>query len=65
MKDDVKIKVPNGTFRTPIPLDGVVNQIEVLKFGASPKNDHATHFWGWMERHINEVWARNVHRQMI
>jgi hypothetical protein len=25
MKDDVKVKVPNRTFKTLIPLDGVVN----------------------------------------
>jgi hypothetical protein len=27
MKDDVKIKVPNGTLKTVIPLDGVVNWV--------------------------------------
>ncbi len=40
MKDDVKVKVPNGTFKTLIPLDGV------LKSGGKPKGDHVTHFLG-------------------
>jgi hypothetical protein len=38
MKDDVKIKMSNGTPKTLIPSDGV------LKFGGKPKGDHATHF---------------------
>jgi len=33
MKDDVKIKVPNGTPKTLIILDGVANGDGVLKFG--------------------------------
>jgi hypothetical protein len=52
MKDDVKIKVPNGNPRTPIFLDGVVNRNVVLKFDARLENDHATHFKSWMERPI-------------
>jgi hypothetical protein len=44
MKDDVKIKVPNGTPKTLIPLDGVVNWDGVLKFGGRLKGDHVTHF---------------------
>ncbi len=39
MKDDVKIKVPNGTPKTLINVDGV------LKYGDKPKGDYATHFW--------------------
>jgi hypothetical protein len=38
MKEDVKVKVPNGTPKILIPLDGV------LKFGGKPEADHATHF---------------------
>jgi hypothetical protein len=38
MKDDVKIKTPNGTPKIIIPSN------EVLKFGGRPKGDHATHF---------------------
>jgi hypothetical protein len=38
MKDDVKIKVPNGTPKTLINVDGV------LKYGDKPKGDYATHF---------------------
>jgi hypothetical protein len=44
MKDDVKVKVPNGTHNTLIPLDGVVNWDGMLKFGGRPKGDHVTHF---------------------
>jgi hypothetical protein len=46
MKDDVKIKVPNWTPKTLIPLDGV------LKFGGNPEGDHVMHFWGWIKRLI-------------
>jgi hypothetical protein len=44
MKDDVKTKVPNGTPKTLIPLDGVVNWNGVLKSSGKPEGDHATHF---------------------
>jgi hypothetical protein len=44
MKDNVKIKVPNGTPMTLILLDGVVNWDGVLKFGGRPEGDHAMHF---------------------
>jgi hypothetical protein len=44
MKDDVKVKVPNGNPRIPIFLDGVVNRNVALKFDARLENDHATHF---------------------
>jgi len=44
MKDDVKVKVPDITFKTLIPLDGVVNWDGVLKFGGRPDSDHATQF---------------------
>ncbi len=37
MKDDVKIKVPNKTPKTLIPLDRVVNWDGMLKFGGSQK----------------------------
>jgi len=50
MKDDVKIKVTNGTPKTLILLDGVVNWDGVLKFGGRLDNDHATHFLGWIEK---------------
>ncbi len=33
MKDDMKIKTPNGTPKIIIPSDGVVNLDGVLKFG--------------------------------
>jgi hypothetical protein len=44
MKDDVKVRVPNGTPKTLIPLNGVRNWDGVLKYGGWPKGDHATHF---------------------
>jgi hypothetical protein len=44
MKDDVKVKVPNETLKSLIPLDGVVNWGGVLKSSGRLKGDHATHF---------------------
>jgi hypothetical protein len=44
MKNDVKIKVPNRTPKTLIPLDGVVIWDGVLKLNGRPKGDHAMHF---------------------
>jgi len=52
MKDDVKIKVPNRTPKTLILSDEVVNWDGVLKYDGKLKGDHATHFWGWIERPI-------------
>jgi hypothetical protein len=37
MKDDVKVKVPNGTPKSLILSDGV------LKFGGKVEGDHAMH----------------------
>jgi len=54
MKDDVKVIVPSKTPRTLIPLNGVVNWDGVLKFNVKPKDDHATHFLGRMERPITQ-----------
>jgi hypothetical protein len=58
MKDDDKVKMPNGAPKILIPLDGVVNWDGVLKFGGRLEGDHATHFKGWMERPIAQslVW---------
>jgi hypothetical protein len=44
MKDDLKIKVSNGTPKILIPSDGMVNENGVLKFGGTPKGDHVMHF---------------------
>jgi hypothetical protein len=41
MKDDGKITVANGTPRTLIPSDEVVNYNGVLKFGGRLKGDYA------------------------
>ncbi len=43
MKDDVKVKVPNETFKTLIPLDGVVNWDGVLESSDKLKAEHGTH----------------------
>jgi len=52
MKDDVKVKVPNGTPKTLIPSNGVVNWDGVLKFSGGSKGDHVMHFLGLIERFI-------------
>ncbi len=44
MKDDVNDEVPNGTPKTLIPSDGMVNLNGVLKLSSKLKGDHATHF---------------------
>jgi hypothetical protein len=44
MKDDVNDEVPNGTPKTLIPFDGVVNLNGVLKLSSKLKGDHATPF---------------------
>ncbi len=44
MKDDVNDEMPNGTPKTLIPSDGVVNQDGVLKLSDMPNDDHVTHF---------------------
>jgi hypothetical protein len=43
MKDDVNEEVPNGTPKTLIPSDGMVNWDGVLKLGGTLEGDHATH----------------------
>jgi hypothetical protein len=54
MKDDVKVKVPNGTPKTLIHLDGVVNWDGLLKSDGNLNNDHATHFLGWIKIPITQ-----------
>ncbi len=39
MKDDVNDEMPNGTPKTLIPLDRVVNKDGVLKFGGRLEGD--------------------------
>jgi hypothetical protein len=58
MKDDVKVDVANGTPKTLIPSNGGVNWDGVLKSYGRLKSNHATHFWGWIERPIahNSIW---------
>ncbi len=45
MKANVKIMVPNGTPKTLILSDGVINWDRVLKSSGRPEGDHAMHFW--------------------
>ncbi len=52
MKDDVNNEVPDGTPKTLIPFDGVVNWDGVLKSIIKPNGDHVTHLWGWIEIHV-------------
>jgi hypothetical protein len=44
MKYNVNDEVPNGTPKTRIPFDGVVNWDGVLKLGDKSKGDHVTNF---------------------
>jgi hypothetical protein len=52
MKGDVNDVVPNGIPQTLIPSNGVVNWDGVLKWNDKLKGDHATHFWGYIEKPI-------------
>jgi hypothetical protein len=58
MKDDMKIKMPNETFKILIPSDRVVNGNGVLKSGGRPKDDHVMHFLSWIKRLITQslIW---------
>jgi hypothetical protein len=52
MKDDLNNEVSNGTPKTLIPFDSLLNWNGVSKVGGKPKGDHVTHLWGWIERPI-------------
>jgi len=66
MKDHVKSGVPNGTPKTLIPSDGVLNWDGVWKSGGRLKRDHVTYLQGWIETPIAHiVWSENVHMQMM
>jgi hypothetical protein len=52
MKDDVKDEIPNGTPKTLITQDGVLNKDGVSKLGNKPKGDHVAHFLG-LDKKIN------------
>jgi hypothetical protein len=43
MKDDLNDEVPNGTLKTLMPSDGVLNWDGVSKSCGKPEGDHATH----------------------
>jgi hypothetical protein len=53
MNDDVKVDVPNGTPKTLIPFNGVVNWDGVLKSYGRLESNHVTHFWSWIERSVS------------
>jgi hypothetical protein len=44
MKDDVKDEVPNGTPKTLIPSNEVLNRGGVSKLGDKLEGDHVEHF---------------------
>ncbi len=52
MKDDVNDEMSNGTPKILIFSNGVVNWDRVLKLRGRLEGDHATHLWGWIEKHI-------------
>jgi len=61
MKDDLNDEVPNGTPKTLIPFNGVLNWDGVSKSSGKPKG--VTHFLGWIKLH--RVQSKNVHMQRI
>jgi hypothetical protein len=54
MKDDLNDEVPNGTPKTLIPSNGVLNWDGVSKLGNKTKGDHVTHFQSWIKRPITQ-----------
>ncbi len=54
MKDVLNDEVPNGTPKTLIPSNGVLNWDGMSKLGDKPKEDHVTNFWSWIERPITQ-----------
>ncbi len=54
MKDDVNDEVSNGTSKTLIPSNGVLNADEVSKIKLQAQKGHATHFSGWIEKPISQ-----------
>jgi hypothetical protein len=62
----VNDEVPNGTPKTMIPSNGVVNWDEVLKWGDKLEGGHVTHYSkvGYKDL-LHRAQSRNVHMQMI
>jgi len=54
MKDDVNEEVPNGTPKTLIPSNEMVNWDGVSKLNDKLQGDHVTHLWGWIKRPITQ-----------
>lgn len=58
MKDDLNDEMPNGTLKTLIPSDGVKSWNGMLKLGNRPRENHVTHFLGWIKRFFawSSIW---------
>ncbi len=52
MKDDMNDEIHNGTLKTLIHFDGMLNQDGMSKLDGKLKGDHATHFKGWIKKPI-------------
>jgi hypothetical protein len=52
MKNDVKDEIHNGTPKTLIPSDGVLNRGGVSKLGSRLEGDNVAHFLSWIKRLI-------------
>jgi hypothetical protein len=67
MKDDVKNKVPNGTPKTLILSDGVLNKDGVSKSSGRPKGDHVAHLRGWIKKPIawSSIWKCSYANDII
>jgi hypothetical protein len=49
----VNDEVPNGTLKTLIPFDGVLNWDGMLKLSHMEKGNHITHFLSWIKKRIS------------
>jgi hypothetical protein len=58
MKNNVKDKIPNGTPKTLIISNGVLNMDGVSKLGDRLEGDHVAHFLIWIKRPIpqSSIW---------
>ncbi len=68
MKDDVNDEMPNETFKTLIPLDGVLKQDGATKSSCKLKGLRGTvlHIYEVGYKDLwHEVWFENGHLQMI
>ncbi len=63
----MKVDVPNGTPKTLIPSNGVVNWDGEFKSYGRPKSNHAIHFLGWIEKPIahTSIWKCSYANDII